>query len=595
MPNIIIYTMFYTNILIHYGVFMKSLLIYLKNYKKESFFAPLFKMMEAIFELIVPLVVSSVIDNGILKNDYRKVLIDVGIMVLLAVVGMSVSVTAQYFAAKAASGFGRELRSDLFKKIQSLSFSELDSAGTSTLVTIMTNDTAQVQNGVNMVLRLFLRSPFIVFGALIMAFTIDVKCALVFLITIPILTAVIVAIMKYTMPRYRSIQFHLDDLTLKTRENLSGARVIRAFTREAEETEGFYEKSKALSHLQKAVGRISALMNPLTYVIINVAIIVLIYEGGIRVNTGELSQGQVVALYNYMSQILVELIKLANLIVTVTRSFACASRIENVFKLQNTLQHTDNSAKVNDYAVCFDNVSLKYNGSSEDSLRNIDFKAQKGDIIGIIGGTGSGKTSLVSLIPHFYDSTEGTVYVDGVDVKAQDDNQLRSKIGFVLQKAVLFKGTVRDNLMWGNKEATDEDMIEALKNAQVYDTILEKGGLDAEIKQNGANLSGGQKQRLSVARALVRKPQILVLDDSSSALDFATEAAMRKAILSLNYKPTVFIVSQRASSVMFADLIIVLDDGECVGCGKHDELLENCEVYREIYDSQFVKEAAAND
>lgn len=574
---------------------MKSLLIYLKNYKKESFFAPLFKMMEAIFELIVPLVVSSVIDNGILKNDYRKVLTDVGIMVLLAVVGMSVSVTAQYFAAKAASGFGRELRSDLFKKIQSLSFSELDSAGTSTLVTIMTNDTAQVQNGVNMVLRLFLRSPFIVFGALIMAFTIDVKCALVFLITIPILTAVIVAIMKYTMPRYRSIQFHLDDLTLKTRENLSGARVIRAFTREAEETEGFYEKSKALSHLQKAVGRISALMNPLTYVIINVAIIVLIYEGCIRVNTGELSQGQVVALYNYMSQILVELIKLANLIVTVTRSFACASRIENVFKLQNTLQHTDNSAKVNDYAVCFDNVSLKYNGSSEDSLRNIDFKAQKGDIIGIIGGTGSGKTSLVSLIPHFYDSTEGTVYVDGVDVKAQDDNQLRSKIGFVLQKAVLFKGTVRDNLLWGNKEATDDDMIEALKNAQVYDTILEKGGLDAEIKQNGANLSGGQKQRLSVARALVRKPQILVLDDSSSALDFATEAAMRKAILSLNYKPTVFIVSQRASSVMFADLIIVLDDGECVGCGKHDELLENCEVYREIYDSQFVKEAAAND
>lgn len=574
---------------------MKSLLIYLKNYKKESFFAPLFKMMEAIFELIVPLVVSSVIDNGILKNDYRKVLTDVGIMVLLAIVGMSVSVTAQYFAAKAASGFGRELRSDLFKKIQSLSFSELDSAGTSTLVTIMTNDTAQVQNGVNMVLRLFLRSPFIVFGALIMAFTIDVKCALVFLITIPILTAVIVAIMKYTMPRYRSIQFHLDDLTLKTRENLSGARVIRAFTREAEETEGFYEKSKALSHLQKAVGRISALMNPLTYVIINVAIIVLIYEGGIRVNTGELSQGQVVALYNYMSQILVELIKLANLTVTVTRSFACASRIENVFKLQNTLQHTDNSAKVNDYAVCFDNVSLKYNGSSEDSLRNIDFKAQKGDIIGIIGGTGSGKTSLVSLIPHFYDSTEGTVYVDGVDVKAQDDNQLRSKIGFVLQKAVLFKGTVRDNLLWGNKEATDKDMIEALKNAQVYDTILEKGGLDAEIKQNGANLSGGQKQRLSVARALVRKPQILVLDDSSSALDFATEAAMRKAILSLNYKPTVFIVSQRASSVMFADLIIVLDDGECVGCGKHDELLENCEVYREIYDSQFVKEAAAND
>lgn len=575
------------------GVSMKSLLVYLKNYKKESFFAPLFKMLEAIFELIVPLVVSSVIDNGILRNDYRKVLYDVGIMVVLAVVGMSVSVTAQYFAAKAAAGFGRELRSDLFKKIQSLSFSELDSAGTSTLVTIMTNDTAQVQNGVNMVLRLFLRSPFIVFGALVMAFTIDVQCALIFLVTIPILTVVIVAIMRYTMPRYRSIQFHLDELTLKTRENLSGARVIRAFTREVEETESFFEKNKALSHLQKAVGRISALMNPLTYVIINVAIIVLIYEGGVRVDAGDLSQGQVVALYNYMSQILVELIKLANLIVTVTRSFACASRIENVFKLQNSLQHSDNTVKANDYAVCFDHVSLKYNGSSEESLKDIDFRANKGDIIGIIGGTGSGKTSMVSLIPHFYDATEGTVYVNGVDVKAQEDHLLRNKIGFVLQKAALFKGTVRDNLLWGNKNATDDEMRAALKDAQVLDTINEKGGLDAEIKQNGANFSGGQKQRLSVARALVRKPEILILDDSSSALDFATEAAMRKAILNLSYKPTVFIVSQRASSVMFADQIIVLDDGECVGCGTHADLLNNCEVYREIYESQFQKEAAA--
>ena len=575
------------------GVSMKSLLVYLKNYKKESFFAPLFKMLEAIFELIVPLVVSSVIDNGILRNDYRKVLYDVGIMVVLAVVGMSVSVTAQYFAAKAAAGFGRELRSDLFKKIQSLSFSELDSAGTSTLVTIMTNDTAQVQNGVNMVLRLFLRSPFIVFGALVMAFTIDVQCALIFLVTIPILTVVIVAIMRYTMPRYRSIQFHLDELTLKTRENLSGARVIRAFTREAEETESFFEKNKALSHLQKAVGRISALMNPLTYVIINVAIIVLIYEGGVRVDAGDLSQGQVVALYNYMSQILVELIKLANLIVTVTRSFACASRIENVFKLQNSLQHSDNTVKANDYAVCFDHVSLKYNGSSEESLKDIDFRANKGDIIGIIGGTGSGKTSLVSLIPHFYDATEGTVYVNGVDVKAQEDHLLRNKIGFVLQKAALFKGTVRDNLLWGNKNATDDEMRASLKDAQVLDTINEKGGLDAEIKQNGANFSGGQKQRLSVARALVRKPEILILDDSSSALDFATEAEMRKAILNLSYKPTVFIVSQRASSVMFADQIIVLDDGECVGCGTHADLLNDCEVYREIYESQFQKEAAA--
>lgn len=574
---------------------MKSLLVYLKNYKKESVFAPLFKMLEAIFELIVPLMVSSVIDNGILKNNYSRILSDVGIMALLAIIGMAVSVTAQYFAAKAAAGFGRELRFDLFKKIQSLSFSELDSAGTSTLVTVMTNDTAQVQNGVNMVLRLFLRSPFIVFGALVMAFTIDVQCALVFLVTIPVLTAVIVSIMKYTMPRYKSIQFELDNLTLKTRENLTGARVIRAFTQEAEETENFYKQNKILSHLQKAVGRISALMNPLTYVIINVAIIVLIYVGGIRVNAGDLSQGQVVALYNYMSQILVELIKLANLIVTVTRSFACASRIESIFKLENTLEQNDNTKKRNDYAVSFENVSLKYKGSSEESLKNISFTAKKGDIIGIIGGTGSGKSSLVSLIPHFYDATQGTVYVNGTDVKAQNAEELRSKIGFVLQKAVLFKGTVRENLKWGNKNAADDEMNEALKNAQVLDTIKEKGGLDAEIKQNGANLSGGQKQRLSVARALVRKPEILVLDDSSSALDFATEAAMRKAVLNLSYDPTVFIVSQRASSVMFADCIIVLDDGICVGLGTHDELLKNCEVYREIYDSQFSKEAAAND
>lgn len=574
---------------------MRSLLVYLKNYKKESFFAPLFKMLEAVFELIVPLVVSSVIDNGILMNDYKKIISDVGIMAALAVVGIIVSVTAQYFAAKAAAGFGRELRYDLFKKIQSLSFNEIDGTGTSTLITIMTNDTAQVQNGVNMVLRLFLRSPFIVFGALIMAFTIDVKCALIFLVTIPVLTAVIVCIMKYTMPRYKSIQFNLDKLTLKTRENLTGARVIRAFTQEAQETEDFYNKNKALSHLQKAVGRISALMNPLTFIIINVATIVLIYEGAIRVNAGNLSQGQVVALYNYMSQILVELIKLANLIVTVTRSFACASRIETVFKLENTLEHNDNGAKKNNLSVCFENVSLKYKGASEESLKNISFSAKKGDVIGIIGGTGSGKTSLVSLIPHFYDSSEGTVYVNGVDVKAQNDDELHAKIGFVLQKAALFKGTVRDNLLWGNKNAADSEMIDALKAAQVYDTILEKGGLDAEINQNAANLSGGQKQRLTVARALVRKPEILILDDSASALDFATEAALRKAVLSLPYKPTVFIVSQRASSVITADTILVLDDGECVGLGKHDELLESCEVYREIYESQFEKEASAND
>lgn len=570
---------------------MKSLLKYLKNYKKESFFAPAFKMLEALFELIVPLVVASIIDNGILKNDSGKIISDAVILIILAIVGMVASITAQYFAAKAAAGFGREMRNDLFAKIQSLSFSELDNMGTSTFVTIMTNDTTQVQNGVNMVLRLFLRSPFIVFGAMIMAFTVDVKCALVFLVTIPLLSFVVFGIMKYTIPKYREIQNELDSVTQKTRENLTGARVVRAFTSEESEIESFEKQNKLLSHLQKAVGRISAMMNPLTYIIINVAIVVLVYVGAVRVNIGELSQGQVVALYNYMSQILVELIKLANLIITVTKGLACAARIEKVFELKNTLEHNENVAKADDSAVFFDNVSIKYQGASEDSLKNVSFKAKKGSVIGVIGGTGSGKSTLVSLIPHFYDATGGTVYVNGVDVKSQNPDELRNKIGFVLQKAVLFKGTVRENLKWGNANATDEEMLDALDKAQVLQTVLEKGGLDTKISQNGGNLSGGQKQRLSVARALVRKPEILVLDDSSSALDFATEAAMRKEILKLDYKPTVFIVSQRASSVMFADLILVLDDGECVGAGKHDELLENCEVYREIYESQFGKEA----
>lgn len=570
---------------------MKSLLKYLKNYKKESFFAPAFKMLEALFELIAPLVVASIIDNGILKNDSGKIILDAVILIVLAIVGMVASITAQYFAAKAAAGFGREMRNDLFAKIQSLSFSELDNMGTSTFVTIMTNDTTQVQNGVNMVLRLFLRSPFIVFGAMIMAFTVDVKCALVFLVTIPLLSFVVFGIMKYTIPKYREIQNELDSVTQKTRENLTGARVVRAFTSEESEIESFEKQNKLLSHLQKAVGRISAMMNPLTYIIINVAIVVLVYVGAVRVNIGELSQGQVVALYNYMSQILVELIKLANLIITVTKGLACAARIEKVFELKNTLEHNENVAKADDSAVFFDNVSIKYQGASEDSLKNVSFKAKKGSVIGVIGGTGSGKSTLVSLIPHFYDATGGTVYVNGVDVKSQNPDELRNKIGFVLQKAVLFKGTVRENLKWGNANATDEEMLDALDKAQVLQTVLEKGGLDTKISQNGGNLSGGQKQRLSVARALVRKPEILVLDDSSSALDFATEAAMRKEILKLDYKPTVFIVSQRASSVMFADLILVLDDGECVGAGKHDELLENCEVYREIYESQFGKEA----
>ncbi len=571
---------------------MKSLLVYLKDYKKESFFAPLFKMLEAIFELIVPLVVASIIDNGILKKDYHKIIADVTLLVLLAVVGMVAAITAQYFAAKAATGFGRNVRSDLFAKIQSLSFSEMDEAGASRLVTVMTNDTAQVQNGVNMALRLLLRSPFIVFGAMIMAFTVDVKCATVFAVAIPVLFIIVFLIIGYTTPRYKKIQNQLDSITLKTRENLIGARVIRAFTQENKEIESFETQNTLFSHMQKAVGRISALMNPLTFIVINVAVIVLVYAGAIRVDSGRLSQGEVVALYNYMSQILVELIKLANIVITITKALACAGRIESILKIESSVCHNDNSGVCNSNAVEFDNVSLTYKNAAEESLSGISFAAEKGQVIGVIGGTGSGKTSLVSLIPHFYDATCGTVYVNGIDVKAQDDDLLKSKIGFVLQKAALFKGTVRDNLKWGSESASDEEMLAALSQAQILDSVNEKGGLNAEIEQNGANLSGGQKQRLAVARALVRKPEILVLDDSSSALDFATEAAMRTAIAKLDYNPTVFIVSQRASSVMAADKIIVLDDGKCVGCGTHKQLLADCDVYKEIYASQFGGEDA---
>ena len=571
---------------------MKSLLVYLKDYKKESFFAPLFKMLEAIFELIVPLVVASIIDNGILKKDYHKIIADVALLVLLAVVGMVAAITAQYFAAKAATGFGRNVRSDLFAKIQSLSFSEMDEAGASRLVTVMTNDTAQVQNGVNMALRLLLRSPFIVFGAMIMAFMVDVKCATVFAVAIPVLFIIVFLIIGYTTPRYKKIQNQLDSITLKTRENLIGARVIRAFTQENKEIESFETQNTLFSHMQKAVGRISALMNPLTFIVINVAVIVLVYAGAIRVDSGRLSQGEVVALYNYMSQILVELIKLANIVITITKALACAGRIESILKIESSVCHNDNSGVCNSNAVEFDNVSLTYKNAAEESLSGISFAAEKGQVIGVIGGTGSGKTSLVSLIPHFYDATCGTVYVNGIDVKAQDDDLLKSKIGFVLQKAALFKGTVRDNLKWGSESASDEEMLAALSQAQILDSVNEKGGLNAEIEQNGANLSGGQKQRLAVARALVRKPEILVLDDSSSALDFATEAAMRTAIAKLDYNPTVFIVSQRASSVMAADKIIVLDDGKCVGCGTHKQLLADCDVYKEIYASQFGGEDA---
>lgn len=571
---------------------MKKLLIYLKNYKKESVLAPLFKMLEATFELIVPLVVASIIDNGIKNGDLNLVIRKAGTLVLLAVVGMIAAITAQYFAAKAATGFATEVRHSLFEKIQSFSFTELDNIGTSTLITRMTNDVNQAQSGVNMVLRLFLRSPFIVVGAFVMAMSIDFKAGLIFLLVIAVLSAVVATIMKVTVPMYRDVQNTLDGVTLMTRENLTGARVIRAFTEEEHEYSRFSKKNNLLAHFQRAVGRISALMNPITYIIINLGIVFLIYYGALSVNSGSLSQGQVVALYNYMSQILVELIKFANLIVTISKAFASGSRIATVLDIDSTLQSTDDKTVYNNHSVAFDNVSLKYHGAGDESLTDISFFADKGDVIGIIGSTGSGKSSLVNLIAHYYDATKGKVTVNGRDVKSYDKTELRSNIGFVMQKAVLFAGTVRDNIKWGKQNATDDEINEALKIAQIYDTVYDKDGLDTVIEQGGANFSGGQKQRLSIARAVVSKPDIIVLDDSASALDFATEKALREAILSLDYKPTLFIVSQRCSSILGADKIIVLDDGKCIASGTNEQLLKSCEVYREIYSSQFtIKEA----
>lgn len=571
---------------------MKKLLVYLKNYKKESVLAPLFKMLEASFELIVPLVVASIIDNGIKNGDLNLVIRKAGTLVLLAVVGMIAAITAQYFAAKAATGFATEVRHSLFEKIQSFSFTELDNIGTSTLITRMTNDVNQAQSGVNMVLRLFLRSPFIVVGAFVMAISIDFKAGLIFLLVIAVLSAVVATIMKVTVPMYRDVQNTLDSVTLTTRENLTGARVIRAFTEEEQEYSRFSKKNNLLAHFQRAVGRISALMNPITYIIINLGIVLLIYYGALSVNSGSLSQGQVVALYNYMSQILVELIKFANLIVTISKAFASGSRIATVLDIDSTLQSTDDKTVYDSHSVAFDNVSLKYHGAGDESLTDISFFADKGDVIGIIGSTGSGKSSLVNLIAHYYDATKGKVTVNGRDVKSYDKTELRSNIGFVMQKAVLFAGTVRDNIKWGNQNATDDEINEALKIAQIYDTVYDKDGLDTVVEQGGANFSGGQKQRLSIARAVVSKPDIIVLDDSASALDFATEKALREAILSLDYKPTLFIVSQRCSSILGADKIIVLDDGKCIASGTNEQLLKSCEVYREIYSSQFtIKEA----
>lgn len=574
---------------------MKKLLVYLKDYKKESVCAPLFKMLEATFELFVPLVMAAIIDNGIANRDMPYVLRMGVLLIALGLIGLVCSITAQYFAAKAAVGFSTRLKHALFEHIQSLSFTEIDTLGTSTMITRMTSDANQVQNGVNMVLRLFLRSPFIVFGAMIMAFTIDVKAAMIFVVTIPLLSVVVFGIMMITMPMYKKVQAYLDRVLGTTRENLTGARVIRAFNKEQEEIDSFEEKNSDLANMQLFVGKISALTNPVTYVIINVATLVLLYTGAIRVDAGTITQGEVVALVNYMSQILIELVKLANLIITITKALACANRIESVFEIQSGMeweQKTGSKTQEKEYVVDFDHVSLTYAGASAESLTDIDFKVKKGETIGIIGGTGSGKSSLVNMIPRFYDATKGQVRINGKDVREYSMEELRQKIGVVLQKAVLFQGTIRENLLWGKTDATEEELNRALETAQAKEFVDQKEGrLDAMVAQAGKNLSGGQRQRLTIARALVGNPEILILDDSASALDYATDAALRKAIRGMGKDMTVFIVSQRASSIQYADQIIVLDDGGMVGLGTHEQLLENCEVYQEIYYSQFPKEA----
>ena len=590
---------------------MKSLLIYLKNYKKESVLAPLFKMLEASFELLVPLVMAAVIDVGIANKDEPYIIKMCLVLIALGVIGLVCSITAQYFSAKAASGFGTGVRHALFRHIQNFTFTEMDTIGSSTLITRLTSDINQTQSGVNLVLRLFLRSPFIVFGAMIMAFTVDIQAALIFVVVIPLLSVIVFGIMLVTMPLYRKVQSHLDSVLLTTRENLAGVRVIRAFNKEQEERERFEKENQALTDAQKFVGRISGLMNPLTYVIVNGGIIALIYVGAVRVNIGDLSQGEVVALVNYMSQILTELVKLANLIITVTKAVACGNRIGNILKIQPDMKEgnrilsnaeicpdtaKDGGRSVKEIpAVEFDHASLTYKGAGGESLTDITFCAMRGQTIGIIGGTGSGKSSLVNLIPRFYDVTNGQIRIFGNDIRDYKIESLRSRIGVVLQKAVLFKGTIAENLRWGNESASDDELEEALEISQAKEFVDQKPGrLEFQIEQGGRNLSGGQKQRLTIARALVRKPDILILDDSASALDFATDAALRSAICSMKGNPTVFIVSQRASSVQYADQIIVLDDGEAAGIGTHEELLASCPAYQEIYYSQFPKEAQAN-
>ena len=570
---------------------MKKLLSYLKRYRKEAILGPLFKLLEASFELLIPLVVANIIDKGIAEGNTEIIIRDAVIMAALGLIGMLFSITAQYFSAKAAVGLSATMRHELFSHIQSLSYSKAQTIGTATLLTRITSDINQVQTGVNLALRLLLRSPFIVFGAMIMAFTVNVKAALIFVVTIPLLALVIFGIMKLTTPLYKKVQSGLDSLLRMTRQNLTGVRVIRAFNNEEKELLDFENANQSLTQMQQHVGRISALMNPLTYVIVNGASAALIYYGALRVNAGELTQGQVVALVNYMAQILVELIKFANLIVTISKAIASADRIQDILELDPGVEIVPGAQQDSDYCLEFDHVSLTYPEAAAEALSDINFSVRKGQTLGIIGGTGSGKSSVVNLIPRFFDATQGTVFVDGKDVKAYEPENLREKIGLVPQKAVLFKGTIRSNLQMADKNADDAAMWEALRIAQAEEFVRgKKGGLDAEVAQEGRNFSGGQRQRLTIARALTRKPEILILDDSASALDYMTDANLRRAIREADPDMTVVIVSQRTASVRFADLIVVLDDGHVCGLGTHNELMAGCPVYREIYDSQFRKE-----
>ncbi|MBP3304756.1 MAG: ABC transporter ATP-binding protein [Oscillospiraceae bacterium] len=574
---------------------MKKLLKYMKGYGKECVLGPLFKLLEAAFELLVPLVVAKIVDIGIGGGDSRYITKMCLLMVALGVVGLVCAVTAQYFAAKAAVGFAGRLRHHVMKHILSLSYTQIDSIGTSTMVTRMTSDINQVQNGVNLTLRLLLRSPFVVFGAMVMAFTIDTEAALVFAGVIPVLCVVVFGIMLITMPMYKRVQGALDNVTSATRQNLTGVRVLRAFRKEEAETQGFAAQTEELNRKQVKAGRISGLMNPMTFVIVNLAVVVLIRVGALKVEVGVLTQGMVVALYNYMSQILVELIKMANLIITMTKAVACGNRIESILDILPDGEQGDRAAQIQG-RVEFRDVTAQYKGAGQPSLEHISFTAEPGQTIGIIGGTGAGKTTLINLIPGFYGAAEGQVLIDGVDVKAYDNAALRGAIGIVPQKAVLFKGTIRENLLWGKKDASDDDLWDALNIAQAREVVKDKDGeLDAPVEQGGTNFSGGQRQRLTIARALVRKPTILILDDSASALDYATDARLRMAIRGMENPPTTFIVSQRAASVRYADRIIVLDDGVMVGMGTHDQLLESCDVYQEVYYSQFPKEVAHND